>query len=267
MGLFNANSDAEAQREAAIQARRRAIVERALAPRLAKVFNKQAKKSELAWLNGDVDSVALSFEGHAKDIADVLIPAYVVAINRTVRAVFDEAGKAGIQRREKKRDAASFLDSFIEKWVLSMALTESTTIAETSFDLVRAAIVDGVVEAAGERAIGSMIVDCLGGSIAKSRSQLIARTEVNIASQKASIESVRTLDLPPMLKRWIPAGGARTRDTHADMLKHPAIAMDEKFAVRRERGGTDYMDHPCSRGGSAGNVCNCRCVTTFKRRA
>jgi hypothetical protein len=267
MSLFNANTNAEAIRQAAIQERRRLIVERAMIPRLTAVFNRQAKKAAKVYVSTlSVDETMLSMKDHTDDLFNVLFPSYNVIVEKSIRYVLDEAGKSKIQKIETKKDSIDFVDEFVKSWVLTEALKQSTTIAETSFDLVRAAMVDSIVEGLSEQQVGKDIFNSLGGSIAKSRSKLIARTETHTVSQKSVFETVKQLNTPPLLKRWIPSQGDRTRETHREMLKQEPIPNEESFKVRREKGGYDKMEYCGDPNGSAENVCNCRCAIVFKSR-
>ncbi len=106
-------------------------------------------------------------------------------------------------------------------------------------------------------------------TLSKSRSMLIARTEVANASNTSSIQAVRSLEVPNMYKEWVSLDDDRSRDggkdgngpdhVHMDGVEVP---LDEKFSVPPDAD----MDGPGDSAGGAEQVCNCRCVLVFKSK-
>lgn len=104
-------------------------------------------------------------------------------------------------------------------------------------------------------------------SLSKSRSMLIARTEVASASNNASIQAVRSLEIPNMFKEWVSQDDDRSRDggkdgngpdhVHMDGVQVP---LDEKFTVPPDAD----MDGPGDASAGPEQICNCRCVLVFK---
>jgi HK97 family phage portal protein len=103
-------------------------------------------------------------------------------------------------------------------------------------------------------------------SLSKSRSRLIARTEVASASGNASLNAVKSLQLPNMMKEWVSSDDDRTRDdpAHADHLSMNGVSvpLDNKFTVPPD---TD-MDGPGDASAGPEQICNCRCVLVYKSR-
>ena len=102
-------------------------------------------------------------------------------------------------------------------------------------------------------------------SIGKSRSTLIARTEVGMASSNSTLQAVRSLKVPNMVKEWISSQDDRTRDGEKGGPDHlimdgETVPLDDLFTVP-----PDYkMEGPGDEIGGPENVCNCRCVLVFK---
>lgn len=87
----------------------------------------------------------------------------------------------------------------------------------------------------------------------------IARTETgrveNLGRQEA-FEQGAKLGLK-LKKKWISTIDSRTRDRHLKMMNE-TVGLDEKFS--------NGLEYPCGIGGSASEVCNCRCtmITEFE---
>ena len=97
----------------------------------------------------------------------------------------------------------------------------------------------------------------------KWRAANIARTEANSAANYAATigaeSSAHLLYNAHLEKFWIAAADSRTRDAHLAMLGQDSIPMNGLFNV-----GGELMAYPCASGGSARNVCNCRCVVAHR---
>lgn len=102
-------------------------------------------------------------------------------------------------------------------------------------------------------------------SIGKSRATLIARTEVGMASANSTLEAVKSLKVPNMMKEWISSEDDRVRNGEKGGPDHESmngvqVPLDDSFNVP-----PDYtMDGPSDEAGGPENVCNCRCVLVFK---
>lgn len=264
MPLLNPRNKREAQKEVAIQERRRASIERNLGPRLAITLNRAVlKASEIYQQTGQLNAVMAFLERHANEIQDILAPAYALIIETFSKYSSDQAAISFGKRLEKREIEDDVIEQLIRDWVLGHGLEQSVSIAETTKKLVRQSIVEGITKGLTQLEIGNLIIKNAGGAISTARARLIARTETHISSQKSVLETVKRLDLPPMYKRWIPALDKRTRESHQDMMKHSPIDMNGLFKVPSEN-GSDLMEHPSDPRGSASNVINCRCVLVME---
>ncbi len=101
------------------------------------------------------------------------------------------------------------------------------------------------------------------GAMTKWRAANIARTEANSAANYAATigaeSSMHLLNNAHLEKFWIATADTRTRDAHLAMLGQQSIPMTDNFNV-----GGELMAYPCAAGGSARNVCNCRCVVAHR---
>lgn len=107
--------------------------------------------------------------------------------------------------------------------------------------------------------------------LTEGRARLIARTEVAMASTQGSLEAVKSLGIPNMVKEWVPVEDDRTRDGDGPNLgsgpdhlsmKGVMVPLDENFTVPPDAS----MNGPGDSSAGADQVCNCRCVLVYKRR-
>jgi len=89
------------------------------------------------------------------------------------------------------------------------------------------------------------------------QAERIARTEILAASNWGQYKGAQATNLP-MQKAWIPRIDNRTRVTHANMLNHPNIGLNDSFIVNGA-----IMLHPGDWNGGAENCANCRCVVKY----
>lgn len=92
----------------------------------------------------------------------------------------------------------------------------------------------------------------------KKRSQRIARTEVNSASNYGSVEGAKQTGLT-LKKVWLSTADKRTRKTHKKANRQ-AVGMNEKFKV-----GGVRLEFPGDPKGPGRETINCRCTVTYKR--
>jgi HK97 family phage portal protein len=95
--------------------------------------------------------------------------------------------------------------------------------------------------------------------LSRGRANVIARTETGSAATESLLESVKSLDVPNMMKEWVATIDERTRDSHADN-DGERVGINEKFSV-----GDYTTDRPQGEGLPADESINCRCTMTFSR--
>jgi hypothetical protein len=87
--------------------------------------------------------------------------------------------------------------------------------------------------------------------LAAYRADAIARTETHGAANYGSQEAAKQTGVP-MKKEWLSAADDRTRETHREAGKQPAIGMDETFTV-----GDSQLQFPGDPAGDPEEVINC----------
>lgn len=100
----------------------------------------------------------------------------------------------------------------------------------------------------------------VGGVFARSRAELITRTEVtyvnNLAAEQSAKETAQSVGID-LVKVWIRTLDDRTRDAHRNVTSKP-IKANEKFLV-----GGKKMMYPGDPAGGLANICRCRCVVSY----
>ena len=197
-------------------------------------------------------------------------PTLTKYINQTLREfgsmIFNEA-KSDLYIPEKKANTRRYED-FVRRYVEKRAGEAITQIEGTTMKKVRQVVkrltADAIVEGESNIDVASELQKEFGGLTA-SRAQLIARTEVGSASTKGSMEAVRALEIPGMLKVWNSVQDDRTRDGEGEDANHldmdgVSVPIDEKFTVPPDAS----MEAPGDPTAGADQVCNCRCTLTYK---
>jgi hypothetical protein len=183
------------------------------------------------------------------------------------RESFDviEAGKPMEQKMELKKFNA-FVEN-VELYITDIVGDHVTKINDTTKTKLRNIIQRGFAEGLpvkGEDSIESLIESLYLEQIIPNRSQTIARTEVVGASNFGSWEGARQ-STPDLLKIWIVTPDGRERESHGLMENHPAIGMNEQFAIfNPEEGGTSYAEFPGDPSLPAYEVINCRCAIGYE---
>jgi len=249
MPLFNPKNEQERQREAIIQERNRMIIERRAIPALSKEFNRVAVEAS----QSDPDLPRIISQ-HQRNIDQILRQVYQATIMGVAKRVVEEAPKSAFIKIEKK-DLEGEIGKLITQWIFGNAMIESMEIASTTQAAIAGAILNNV--GAGEKIVGQAIRNAVGGSIGKSRSLTIARTETHDASQSAQLDMVEKMDFPPDSKEWVSIKDSRTRDDHIK-ADNQTVLLDDYFDI-----GGKKMKRPGDRRGGAAQTINCRCVMIF----
>ena len=106
-------------------------------------------------------------------------------------------------------------------------------------------------------------------SLSPGRARVIARTETQIASNTASREAVKSLQLPNMEKGWVSSmvGNRRDGGKDGDLPNHQEMngqwePLEEKFTVPPDAD----MDGPGDPSADASQICNCTCAMIYRSR-
>lgn len=126
-------------------------------------------------------------------------------------------------------------------------------------ETTRAQIINGVSrgfdEGLGQAGTARLIRD-LVPSLARQRSQVIARTETHGAANYGSFGAARETGLD-MRKEWVSAEDERTREDH-DAMNGTTVGLDDYFDF-----GGYSLQYPGDPSGPAEGIINCRCSVAY----
>jgi uncharacterized protein with gpF-like domain len=136
-------------------------------------------------------------------------------------------------------------------------------ITNTTFNQIKRVLLQAQDEGWG---INKMVAALKDSDITRQRAELIVRTESMRASNVGAMIAAAGSSVAVM-KQWISAQDKRTRRIPRDQFDHlhmneVAVGFDQPFIVP-STSSLDAMQYPGDPSGSAGNVCNCRCVVAF----
>ena len=161
-------------------------------------------------------------------------------------------------------DAVTITNELFNKWVDRYGLMKSEELNQTSkkklLELLRKVLSESIDEGDGLEVMKDKLQKASASvfqELSDVRSYLIARTETGATVNLGQMVTYQATGIEK--KEWISTLDDRTRDSH--ILMNGVIAnIDETFEVENIEGGVDNMLYPSDPNGSAGNVCNCRCV-------
>lgn len=226
--------------------RLRLSYERSLTSTLIREFQRVAREAARSYsAGGNVDVATVTLDARMGDI---------------MRAHYtDVISTFGLRALEGMKLEARF-ERLIDQYILLFAADRISNVNKTTRNLIRAAIFAGEADGLGVSAIADLILERVGGSMARSRAATIARTETHAAASYGSHEIIKESTLR-FNKRWSSVRDGRVRSHHAAM-DGVTVGPDEDFIVRVN--GTEYrMAHTHDPRGGAINNINCRCVTLY----
>lgn len=184
--------------------------------------------------------------------------------------VFDKA-KSELKILETKKSQRTW-EQWAENYVETRTGRAITEIEGTTKKQVRKTVQRLVSEAILSEDTDIDVAKELGEvfeNLSEGRARTIARTEINAASNSATTEAVRSLEVPGMVKVWITNEDARVRDGGADgngpnhaVMNGAEVGLDEKFTVPPDQD----MDGPGDPSADPSQICNCRCTLIYKVR-
>ncbi len=266
-------SERARQRERAIQVRINAQIERAAATRLAREFNRLARELAAMFIefNGALPLLDAALAEHGKRLAAILERLYLEAGEAIAPRIREAAGKSfsGSLTTKQELDQATLFRLAMRQFIEGQSGLRIEEITATTLGQVRDALTLIDEEGLGEVPGSKIIEQRTGGAVARARAQTIARTEGHTGSQFASQTQINQLGLR-YNKRWVSVQDARTRDIEdGDEFDHKEAngqkrKREEKYDIRRKRGGSEKLDFPGDPKGSPGNIINCRCVQVYE---
>lgn len=235
---------------------------------ITKYFEKQQKQM-LTAINGksvfELDKITDEvISKTSKDLRNILI-----AMNRTVIERFGKDQFQDLSRQKMDTKAFEAYNDQLLYWITlnvgnAVKFIDDSTRREIK-DIIATGIAAGY--AIGNEDTPDTIAYLIGqlylDQIIPNRSETIARTETMTAANKGSLEGATQAENQfgaKVKKYWIPTQDGDTRDSHAEMINHPAIALTDEFRVGQSSGA-----YPADWKLSAKERINCRCAIGYKR--
>ena len=151
----------------------------------------------------------------------------------------------------ERKDFATDFSLWLDRWIAAHIAAKVTRISDTTRDQIRDSIAIGLREELGPRQVARLIQERTR-TIGRSRAMTIATTEVNGASNAATVEAANALDITTR-RQWIAASDRRTRTSH-EIANGQIRADGEAFDV----GGAKLMQ-PGDPSGPPEEIIRCRC--------
>lgn len=199
-----------------------------------------------------------------KDIAKTLSRHIKFTVEDFGAEVFNNA-KSQLKILETKKNEKTWIE-WADRYVKTRTGNAISQIEGTTRKQVRKVVQNLVSEALqddGDLDVAGGLRDQFEG-LSKGRAMTIARTEVGMAANSATLEAAKSLEVPNLKKEWVSLQDDRTRDGEKDGANHldmngERVGIDEKFTVPPDAD----MDGPGDPAGGADQVCNCRCTLVF----
>tara|TARA_Y100000310_G_scaffold315722_2_gene366578 strand:+ start:5862 stop:9002 length:3141 start_codon:yes stop_codon:yes gene_type:complete len=245
-------------RESVIQQRTMRGIERRVVPRLRRIIQEDVRRAAEAFIEDGEGILPLTLKGHAANLESLLVPVW-----RTTARRFGNRILAAVQKARwdlEVKDAGDTFRKRVEDWVVTYGGEKIVNISNTTMNQVRSAIQQGESEGMNVRETAKLIVQTTGGTIAKMRSRVIARTEVHQAAVAggdfAAEELNDDLDLD-LVREWLAAEDLRTRPSHA-RADGQRRDMETPFDI-----GGYKLQRPGDPNAPAHETIQCRCVVGY----
>lgn len=138
---------------------------------------------------------------------------------------------------------------------LATARNRLTGVSDEVWEHTRAELVAGMQAGESIPQLRRRIQEAAG--LSKPRAEQIARTEVNGAQNRGSLEQMKAAGYPAT-KTWLTAGDRRVRETHRN-TNNDTVDLDATFTV-----GVFPMDGPHDPTGPPSETISCRCTLTYE---
>lgn len=191
-------------------------------------------------------------------------------IAKVITAIYKTAGLSGAKRSYNKlkrfipeQKAGGFGRN--EQWIravieflkihrLEMIASITETMRE---DILR--VLDRAIDQGWS--IQETVKQLEGSGLIRSRAKVIARTEINRASNVGHAVGAKAMPFETT-KKWNAARDHRTRHSHV-LINGTTVDEDAFFEVQMEKGGTEQMSYPGDPRATPGNTINCRCNASY----
>jgi hypothetical protein len=198
-------------------------------------------------INDDYDSFISLFKGFYTEIIETFGKKVFDDINRKRKSLLPSNIKSYDARTE---EILSYIDNTTAEKV--------SLITETTRNAIKAIVSESLAEGASILVMMEKIDNLYLEHIIPNRSRTIARTEVVGASNYGSLSGAKQVSAK-LKKIWIPTLDDDVRDSHRNMLSHPAINLDESFSVAGFR-----ARYPSDQSLPPSQSINCRCTIGYE---
>jgi HK97 family phage portal protein len=258
--LFNLKSQRAKAQEWREANRIRIRYEKRLARQLSALF--RAEGAEISAQAGKAHD-AHTLEAAALAVVDSNRRKFHVVLEQGMRAVGQEFGLRTLEGLKSAPGAPELKDGSIRfnqifsDWAHGHAGDQVEGVTKTTKKKIKKAVADWQETGDPLDALTSDLEELYSGFEGK-RAETIARTEVQTASNQASLRAAEATGIPNLRKEWIFTADKRTRPQHQLSGGEAVVELDGKFSV-----GGEALEAPGDPAGSPGNIINCRCTVAF----
>ena len=215
----------------------------------------------------DADFVGLPADAN-QQVLDMLGETYSTAMRMAGQPMIDGL-KDCFPQFETKQDEDDLFQQFIDEFIERYGAAKVQQILETTRKQIMSVISEGQSEGLGVEEIARLLREAIP-EFSRVRSRVIARTEAHGSSQYAQFRTAQQ-STRPLVKQWNSVDDTRTRSFIEDdeydhrVMDEQRVALEQPFMVPTIFGTREPLMFPGDPAGTAGNVINCRCSTTFRR--
>lgn len=178
---------------------------------------------------------------------------------KAAQPILDQAGQASVARVGSQlgidTPARSSLDA-VDQVLADRANRLAGQVTDTTFAQIQQALADGIADGEGINQLADRVRHVF--QVARSRAELIARTETTGAMNEAAHTYAASLPAGAVgRKEWLAVHDERTRMTHR-VADGQTVPMWSPFVV-----GSSLMMHPGDPSAPPDEVCNCRCSLLY----
>lgn len=253
---INLPSTAAKLREAAIQLRIMAVLDRQFAATLAPEL---VRIGQLA---------AAAYAAHGLAAADAIVSAQQTDLLPILEAHWLETADVFGNRLSAKEGAKDWqpvayikrvptgVVSPFDAWVNTWGAERVEGISNATRRKIRAAIIEGQKQGLSHAEVANLIKDKTNGKISNRDALLIARTETHSAAMAVQDMTAESYGVP-MIREWISTEDDRTRITHR-AANGQKRKLGKKFKV-----GSSWLEYPGDPSGPPYEIINCRCCLHY----
>lgn len=235
------------------------------------VLARGMRKAIKGYAEADVVALPPQFR---EEVQAALVGIWTASTEATGAGLIDEFRAYGFDDLETKQEEQTLFERIVQDFLERFGASKVTQIVSATRDQLFRIVQQGQRDGLGIEQIAKLMREQVP-ELARLRSHVIARTETHTSSMFAAQEIAKT-SRRPLLKEWVSAEDARTRDFGegdgvVDEFSHRAmngvrVNMSEPYMVPTKYGTREPLMFPGDPNGSPGNTIMCRCVETYHRQ-